>query len=257
MHGPQPARPPRRPGRAAFEATVDAVSYGEGLVWRASRGEARVLLVGTMHLSDPRHVPLAEALAPALRGSDLLLLETTPEGEARAARAMADQPELTLAPGPTLPERLAPDRMGGHRRGGARPRPASLRRRPPAPLAPAYHPLDAALPDGPRGARDRGQPRPAAAARGAGPWRPRRGAGALGHPLPPRRRHGRVGAARRAARPPRRLRHRRGDDGRDARRLLRPAARRRGGDREAGRPPLGPARRSRGGRGGDGRGAPR
>lgn len=96
--------------RAALDAAADAVPYGEGLLWEARRDGATVILAGTMHLADPRHAPLERALAPALGGADLLLLETTAEGEARALAAMAERPDLTLViDGPTLPERLSPE----------------------------------------------------------------------------------------------------------------------------------------------------
>lgn len=95
--------------RADLAAAVAATPHAEGLLWSARRGAARLLVVGTLHLPDPRHRATLLALAPALRTADLVLLETTPAEEADMARAVAVHPDLALSlDGPALPDRLDP-----------------------------------------------------------------------------------------------------------------------------------------------------
>lgn len=93
-----------------IRAASAATPYGQGLLWSARRGDARILVAGTMHYPDPRHEATLAALAPALRKAGLLLLETTPEEEGAMARAIAERPELAvITEGPTLPELMPPE----------------------------------------------------------------------------------------------------------------------------------------------------
>ncbi len=94
---------------AGLQAAAAATPFGQGLLWMAERGEARVLIAGTMHLPDPRHDATLAALAPAIQDADLVLLEMTPAEEEAMAQAIASHPEIAvITDGPTLPELLAP-----------------------------------------------------------------------------------------------------------------------------------------------------
>lgn len=95
--------------RQALQRAVDAVPYGRGLQWRAEKGDARILLVGTYHFGDDRHDAAVAALRPAVAAADALLVEAGPEEEARLQAALAADPTLMVSgDGPTLPERLEP-----------------------------------------------------------------------------------------------------------------------------------------------------
>lgn len=93
--------------RAAMRAETDAQPYGVGLVWTATRGEARILLIGTYHFYDARHDALMAQAMPVLADADALLVEAGPDEEARLRDALLRDPALMFdADGPTLPERL-------------------------------------------------------------------------------------------------------------------------------------------------------
>lgn len=95
--------------RAAVEAAAAATPHGEGLIWQATRGDASITLVGTLHLPDPRMAPLFDAAAAELANADRVLFEVTPEEEAQMVRAVTRDPSLTvITEGPTLPELLDP-----------------------------------------------------------------------------------------------------------------------------------------------------
>ncbi|MDP5308263.1 TraB/GumN family protein [Paracoccus spongiarum] len=94
--------------RAQIDAAVAVVPYHRGLLWRATRGDQVVTLVGTYHFGDPRHGPMMERLEPDLRSAAALYVEAGPEEEARLTRALTESPDLMVnAAGPTLPERLS------------------------------------------------------------------------------------------------------------------------------------------------------
>jgi hypothetical protein len=95
--------------RAALAAEVQATPHAEGLLWVARRGAATALVVGTLHLPDPRHRAMLRRLAPALAAADLVLLETTPAEEAGMRDAVAATPAIAvLTEAPFLPDRLDP-----------------------------------------------------------------------------------------------------------------------------------------------------
>lgn len=95
--------------RAALEAEADAVPHARGLIWRARKGTAHMLIAGTYHLDDPRHAALAGRLAPELAEAAALLVEAGPEEQARLQAAMTADPTLVIDPeGPPLSERLDP-----------------------------------------------------------------------------------------------------------------------------------------------------
>lgn len=93
--------------RAELQAAVADVPFHQGILWRATKGDQRMILVGTFHFGDPRHAPMLDRLEPHLTDADALFVEAGPEEEARLTRALAEDPALMVDPdGPTLPERL-------------------------------------------------------------------------------------------------------------------------------------------------------
>lgn len=90
-----------------IDRAVEAVPYHRGLLWRASKGEARMVLVGTYHFPDPGHDRMMARLAEPLSDAAALYVEAGPEEEARLQQALTRNPALMFDPdGPTLPERL-------------------------------------------------------------------------------------------------------------------------------------------------------
>lgn len=93
--------------RALIESETARQPFAEGNFWRATRGEDRVTVAGTYHLSDPRHDANLERLRPYIEDARVLLVEAGPEEEAALKEAMAKNPSLMLSDGPTLPEVLS------------------------------------------------------------------------------------------------------------------------------------------------------
>lgn len=92
---------------AQLRAATDAVPHHRGLFWRADKGDAHVLLLGTYHFADPRHDRTMARFGPEIDRAAALLVEAGPEEEAKLGKAMAADPTLVVDPtGPTLPERL-------------------------------------------------------------------------------------------------------------------------------------------------------
>lgn len=95
--------------RAAIRAASDAVPYHQGILWQASKGDARITMVGTYHFDLPEHAAMVDRLAPEIASADALLVELGPKEEAELKAAMLSDPTLVVdATGPTLPERLTP-----------------------------------------------------------------------------------------------------------------------------------------------------
>lgn len=93
--------------RAQLDRAIAATPFGEGRLWQAERAGTTMVLVGTMHLADPRHAPLIEAATAHIAAADLVLLEMTPQEEAAMQTAITSDPDLMfLTEGPTLPELL-------------------------------------------------------------------------------------------------------------------------------------------------------
>lgn len=96
--------------RAEVEAAVADVPFHEGILWRATKGDQKMILVGTFHFGDPRHMPMVNRLEPLLAEADALFVEAGPDEEARLTGALTENPMLMVdAHGPTLPERLSED----------------------------------------------------------------------------------------------------------------------------------------------------
>ena len=92
--------------RASVDAAVDAAPYPRGNHWLAVKGDARVHIVGTFHLFDPRMTARMRKLMPVLHAADAIYLEATGKEFDQLRDALAAQPELMFTKGATLPERL-------------------------------------------------------------------------------------------------------------------------------------------------------
>ncbi|MDQ1900047.1 TraB/GumN family protein [Paracoccus sp. WLY502] len=93
--------------RAEIDAAVADVPFHQGLLWRASKGDQRMVLVGTYHFGDPRHDAMMARLEPMLANAAAVFVETGPAEERRLTEALASDPTLMVdSTGPTLPERL-------------------------------------------------------------------------------------------------------------------------------------------------------
>ena len=89
--------------RAELDAFVAPHPYPDGNMWMATRGEETVVVVGTLHIPDPRLDPIEEKVAPFVRDADLLILEATAEDQAGLANLAVERPDLFfLNEGPTL-----------------------------------------------------------------------------------------------------------------------------------------------------------
>ena len=94
---------------ARLDALVAPHAYAEGLTWEATRGDSRVVVVGTLHIPDARFDPIVARLAPEIERSDVLIVEATKSGEAELAQLAATRPEMFfLTSGPSLVDLLEP-----------------------------------------------------------------------------------------------------------------------------------------------------
>ena len=88
-------------------ALVGDAPYASGNLWRATRGDATLILIGTFHLADPRGDALLARFAPLVRAADTLLVEAGPTEDAALKADIAAHPEhMFTTTGATLPERL-------------------------------------------------------------------------------------------------------------------------------------------------------
>lgn len=94
--------------RAALDALVAPHAYAEGNLFRAEKPGSTVTVVGTLHLPDPRHAELVDAVRPALESADLLILEATSAAQAEMQSMAATEPDMFfLTDGPTLIDLLS------------------------------------------------------------------------------------------------------------------------------------------------------
>ncbi|PJI84624.1 hypothetical protein BC777_3685 [Yoonia maricola] len=93
-----------------LSAAVADMPYAEGLIWTATKDDATITAVGTMHIYDPRLDALRAELADTIAGADLVMLEATPEEEALLQQLITTDPSrLFIVEGPTLPELVDED----------------------------------------------------------------------------------------------------------------------------------------------------
>lgn len=88
---------------------LEGVPYPEGNLWRAERDGQVIHLIGTMHLGDPRLDAPLERLRPIVESASRVLLEATPEEEAKLQADLTSRPELLLLQDTTLPELMPED----------------------------------------------------------------------------------------------------------------------------------------------------
>ena len=94
--------------RVALETAADTAAFAHGNLWHAIKGAQHITLIGTFHLSDPRHDATLNALAPDLKAARTLLVEAGPAEEAALKADLAAHPNRLIHHGPTLPESLSP-----------------------------------------------------------------------------------------------------------------------------------------------------
>jgi uncharacterized protein YbaP (TraB family) len=95
--------------RGELRAAADAAPFAQGNLWRATRGDETLHIIGTFHLDDPRHDAVMERIAPLIDGASVVLVEAGPIEEAELQAALAEDPSLMfIVDGPTLPEILTP-----------------------------------------------------------------------------------------------------------------------------------------------------
>ena len=73
--------------RAEIAAAVAGVPHHRGLLWRATKGDQHMTLVGTYHFGDPRHDPMLARLDPLIADAGAVFVEAGPEEEARLTEA--------------------------------------------------------------------------------------------------------------------------------------------------------------------------
>ena len=93
--------------RARLDQTA-ANPFHQGNLWRATRGDQQITLVGTYHLSDPRHDGVLQSVLPLLDAATTLLVEAGPDEEAALLDAVAKDPTLFIMPDSTLPTLMDP-----------------------------------------------------------------------------------------------------------------------------------------------------
>lgn len=96
--------------RAALTALADAHPFPTGNYWQAERDGARLTIIGTYHLDDPRHAAAVARFTPEIADADVLLVEAGPEEEkALQARIGSDPSLIVITEGPTLNQTLPPE----------------------------------------------------------------------------------------------------------------------------------------------------
>jgi hypothetical protein len=94
---------------AALTAAADAVPFARGNLWRATRGDEVITLVGTYHFDDPRHAATLKAIAPDIAAASAVLVEAGPDEEKALLDLLAREPDrMMIMEGPSLLERLPP-----------------------------------------------------------------------------------------------------------------------------------------------------
>lgn len=93
--------------RAEIQAAADAAPYPQGNFWTATKDGARVTLIGTYHLDDPRHDQIMERVGPVIDTATTLLVEGGPAEETALKERMARDPSVLILPDSSLPQHLS------------------------------------------------------------------------------------------------------------------------------------------------------
>lgn len=78
-----------------INAAAADVPYHQGILWRATRGDAQITLVGTLHVDDPRHQKMLKKLEGVIDSAAALYVESGPVQEAQMNLAMLSDPTLS------------------------------------------------------------------------------------------------------------------------------------------------------------------
>ncbi|MDO8884504.1 MAG: TraB/GumN family protein [Pseudotabrizicola sp.] len=95
--------------RSRLEQAAARHPFHQGNLWRATKGDQHVTLVGTYHLSDPRHDQVVAAITPYLDTATTLLVEAGPDEETALLAEVARDPTLFIMPDTTLPTLMDPE----------------------------------------------------------------------------------------------------------------------------------------------------
>ena len=88
---------------AEVDRISDTTLNGKGLIWKAERDNEQITFFGSLHIYDPRLLPLRDEARAALETADLLLVEQTTEQLQEMQRELLADPSLILLPeGKTL-----------------------------------------------------------------------------------------------------------------------------------------------------------
>lgn len=88
---------------AEVDRISDTTLNGKGLIWKAERDNEQITFFGSLHIYDPRLLPLRDEARSALESADLLLVEQTTEQLQEMQRELMADPSLILLPeGKTL-----------------------------------------------------------------------------------------------------------------------------------------------------------
>lgn len=94
--------------RAQLEQAAAEQPFYQGNLWQATKGDQQITMVGTYHLSDPRHDQILASVLPHLETAKTLLVEAGPEEEAALLAEVARDPTLFVMPDTTLPALMEP-----------------------------------------------------------------------------------------------------------------------------------------------------
>ena len=94
---------------SAFEAEVAQTPYAKGIIWTATRDDARLTIAGSLHIPDPRLDPIRATLQVPMATADLLMLEVTNEDQDALQAEIASNPDLVLLPDNQTLIELLPD----------------------------------------------------------------------------------------------------------------------------------------------------
>ncbi len=94
--------------RARLDALVAPHPYGEGTLFRADKDGSQVIVVGTIHIPDPRLDGIVDRLRGDIQSADLLIIEASADDEAGIQTLAATNPGLFfITEGPTLIDLLS------------------------------------------------------------------------------------------------------------------------------------------------------
>lgn len=94
--------------RSRLEQAAATQPFHQGNLFRATKDDQEITLIGTYHLADPRHDQMLATVTPILDTATTLLVEAGPEEEAALLAAVAEDPTVFIMPDTTLPELMDP-----------------------------------------------------------------------------------------------------------------------------------------------------